>query len=412
MDPRNRKGVTVKRVKPVGIAILAAMALTALLGTASASASQFRAEEYPATISSVQVVQQKYKVGSAANIAVKCDSATASGTLAASSSSITLTPAYSGCQVAGQFATANANSCKYVFNSTNEAAPYSGSMDIACSKEGDGIIFTQATSGCEVKFPAQTALGAIEFANTGSNRSRAVTGNLNISGVKNVNSSKCAEGGGTFTNGTLAGSLVVKGTNAGHGVGVYLNKEQVEDPPMLEGESYPLIVQGSEMSGLKVGLGGVIFNCSGSGAQTEISGRVAEFGGSVAYGGCGTATMQMNGCSFTLHPLTSEAPLAAGSMGISCKTEGGGIILQYVGGCKAQFSVQSIANSVKFQDLGTGSTRYVHVELSAAGLKYTEGAGCPHTGTHTDGSMVGSWDLKGYKSVEGIPTSQEGIWVE
>jgi hypothetical protein len=411
---QREREVTMKLIKTTGLVIAMAMALTALLGAASASASQFRAEEYPATATGTQGstagTVQKFKTAS--GIVIECETATTAGTMSEASSTLTLTPTYSKCTLSGQAATASVNTCKYAFHSTNEKAPYTGSMDVACGKEGDAIEFTQLSSGCQVKIPAQSALGSVAFANSGSSRSRAITVTLNVTGLKYTESSKCPKGGGTHENGTYTGSSVVKGINekAGHAVGVYLANEQVADPLLLEGESYPLIVRGEQQGSPKFGIQWDTFECFGQ-SKNEISGSMSEFSQNVELYEC-NAALNMHSCYFTLHPTTGESPLATGSMGIACKEEGAAITFTVFGSCEVKFPTQSGLNSVYFENTGKGTSRGIHLEMKVSALKYTESSSCPHPGTHENGTLSGSWNLKGFESILGIEGSQEGIWIE
>jgi hypothetical protein len=77
---------------------------------------------------------------------------------------------------------------------------------------------------CEVTVPAQELNGSAELVNSGSGKSRDVRLNLSITGMHYIQHSKSFPGctSGTFTNGTLAQSVTLKGSNtAGEQVGIW-----------------------------------------------------------------------------------------------------------------------------------------------------------------------------------------------
>lgn len=397
-----------KRIKNLSLGVVAAMALTASMAAASASATQFRAEEYPAMVSGAQVTSQiiTTKAGS-----IKCAAHTTSGTMAGASSSLTVTPAPTGCKLAGINVPVNAKSCSYVFNSTNESAPYSGTMGVSCSKAGDAI--TIGTEGCQVTIPAQSALGAVEFVNSGSNRSRAITVNLNISGLEYTQTSACAGGSGTFAGGTFTGSSKITGYNsaAKHSIGVYLANEQVADTPQFEAESYAVIIAGEMTKTLELGVYSGIIKCSAMKVNGNLVGSASALKLSPLMS-C-NPSVSTNGCYLTFNAASSEFPNASGSFGIGCEKVGS--VMEITFGtlaCKVQIPAQANAGDLSLVNTGSGSLRGVNAAISGH-LEYTEiGSSCVKPGTHVNGNVIGEFALKGFKSEAGQPGAQEGIWVE
>jgi opacity protein-like surface antigen len=146
----------VNRLKTLGFACIAALALTAVLAASAAAAAQFRAEAYPVAFKGQQGEfggELAYGLG---GVQLNCWPHTFTGSASAALSSLSLTPSYgSECEAAGIGATVKANGCRFVLHSTNESAPYTGVMDIACQKEGEAIEVTFST--CQVAIPPRPA---------------------------------------------------------------------------------------------------------------------------------------------------------------------------------------------------------------------------------------------------------------
>lgn len=410
--------------KTMGLAILMALTMTALLGANSASASQFRAQEYSTSANGAQGVQNRFKTTPTSS-GIGCGTATATGTIAEASSTLTLTPAFSSCSYVGFGAPASVNSCKYVLHSTNEEAPYTGTIDIACSKEGDAIEFK--TSACTVKFPAQSSLGPISLANTGfTGSSRSITATFNVTGLKSTETGTCPNPG-THENGTFTGTSVLTGSNLGFADGIYLGSKQVEPPPLFQGEEYSTVINTAPQTAMQFNFpGGSLgyFNCTGfegNGILNNAAGvlvqNIMQWNGCYAGGGF---SVNINHCAVTLKATTIEAGGAAGLMGVSCPT--GSAFSFSNGPCTVSIPSQSNRTAMKFENVGAGTTREVIATFSVGNLKFTAGGGCTEPGTRENGFMSGALRLKGYQNVgfqfiEGeyirylTTGSRKGIWV-
>src|SRR5690242_19087390 len=100
-----------KVVKGMGLAICTALLLTAIVGAGSASAAQFRVDEYPTSLSSTPTGEH---VMMADKMKVRCLSATMAGTITGASTVLALAPTYgSGCKINGLNASFNPKSCSY-----------------------------------------------------------------------------------------------------------------------------------------------------------------------------------------------------------------------------------------------------------------------------------------------------------
>jgi hypothetical protein len=395
----------VKPIKTLGLAALMALALTALLGTASASASQFRAEEYPVALNGTQITQQKLKT---AGSSLFCNPTTMSGSLPAASNTITLTPEFKACSYYGLQATATVNSCKYVFTSTNEAAPFTGTMDIACSN-GDKIEFQSPFLGCTVKIPAQSGLNAT-LANDDiltRSRNRKITATLNATGVKYEDS--CFEGTGMHEDGTLTGSTALRGYNnaAAHAVGVYLGSAQVDAPPLFNDEAIGGTIASSPVKTVKLFVDGHTMEC----ANFSLSGSMPAFADqkldlSVSDWRCsylGEFAVKANGCSLGLRATTSEGTSVWGLLDVNCPT---GKAFTFTNlGCNYSIPAQTNRSQMNYENAGTGTSRTVTAAFGIVGLKYTKE--CGGTTTFEDGVLTGAVKLAGALS-GGSPT---GLWM-
>lgn len=417
-----------KRIRIAGIAGAMALALIALLGVTSASASQFRAEEYPSTVNGTQGVQQKFKVSAGANIF--CSTATATGTLSAASTSLTMTPTYSGCQAYGLNTTPSVGSCKYVYNITaGESSPYTGTVGVSCSKEDDSISFKGP--GCTMTIPMQSALASVDFANAPGkhSRNRYVTVTFNVTKLKYTETGVFCPSAGTHEDGTYTGTSVLKGAKDGHAVGVYVDSKQVESPPLFEGEKYPTVVPTELKTSASFKFPGMntdSFNCNTFRANFLVEGVTGELVETFKkWEGCyvgGSFKVNTNGCWFGFPVAIGESPLASGSAKITCP---GGAKITFTavyGGCSVSIPAQSGLNSMEYENTGSGANRAILAKFNITNIEYTAtGVTCSKAGTYKDGQIFTTWNLKGYEflgseqvdgGTEYNKGKQQGIWIE
>ena len=86
----------IRNLKALGLAVVAVLAMTALAAPASQAAS-FTAASYTATLEGEQLAAESHVFTLAGGRTVTCTSAKFKGTLAAPSSTATITPTYSSC---------------------------------------------------------------------------------------------------------------------------------------------------------------------------------------------------------------------------------------------------------------------------------------------------------------------------
>lgn len=414
-----------KRIKSIGLAIAMALALTAMLGAASASAAQFRAEEYPTSVTGTQGVKQKLTTtfsNKNPQYPINCTTATGTATVSEPSFTLTLTPSFSGCQAYNAVATVNTHGCKYVFHNNTNTYENNGTMDISCPKESDSIEFEGG--GCTTKYLPQTARGNVNFSNMGGDsRNHKITVTYEVTGLTyTVSGLFCIDGQGTRSDGTYTGTEVLKGYNnaAGHAVGLVLFNEQYTFPTIFEAEENSISVEATQLEGF-------FFSGFGSGAEARcsIAHSVTNFNTSPGepakeiglgvdkWSECSTfyiGEIAMNGCTLQLHPLTSEELIADGTFGIACPA-GKSMIINSLG-CKISVGAQSGLGAVHFQGSGSGASRALTASINVTNLKFTEPAGCSHPGTHETLRLSGSVNIKGfYHNGTGELGPQRGLWI-
>lgn len=194
-----------RKLKALGLAFVAVLAMGALSASA-ASAASFHSEAAHTILSGEQPTGTNDVFTTNAGT-VTCQNATYSGTTSsATTSTVTVTPSYSGCTAFGFVnATIDVNGCTYTFNAGND------DLIITCS----GNPITVTAFNCHVKVASQEATAGISYDNAGSGTSRDVTATANITGLKYTQESKSFPGctNGSFTNGTYKGAGTVKGSN-------------------------------------------------------------------------------------------------------------------------------------------------------------------------------------------------------
>jgi len=390
-------------------AVLIAVAFVSLMGAAMASASQFRSEAYPVSVEGVQTTKQKLVTTGGT---VRCETAKLSATLSAPSASLLAAPTYGECTAYGfAGATVSANSCKYSLDSTNEAAPFTGTMSIVCSKEGDAI--EVHAGNCTTSLRAQTALASLSFENSGSGAGRTILATWNVSGITYTESAGCFNPG-TRSNGTYTGSIRL-GAKSGSGqtYGMYLaNAQAGEGPQRITAERYPAFVKAEAATSMKLSGNFGAMSCAFSGGVSPtFSGPVNPITWSSGWQSCvlngiSTYVVETNGCSLQLE--ATPEPQLTGHLGVSCANAGESIALRN-GSCVITIPTQT-GQSVTIENNGTGSGRYISTQPGGGQslLTYTVSGSCSFaSGTYSNGSLTGTWALHGFdQSLVG-----QGIWL-
>jgi hypothetical protein len=184
-----------------------------------ANQPKFEAESYPVTLTGVQDPASKQVLTIGANRKVSCQAVDTGSTASGATSQLTLNVAYSGCTLEvleSQFpATYKMNGCSLTLNALNVGPPYSGSLGIACAKEGEAIEIDTTSAGtplCTYKISPQAGLTGVGLSNVGTGTERGVTATYGVSGLT-VTRAKgtLAACGGASQSATYAGATTLHG---------------------------------------------------------------------------------------------------------------------------------------------------------------------------------------------------------
>jgi hypothetical protein len=205
-----------RKLKTLGVAFAAVMAMAIFAGPASATLALFHSEVEHSEIKGAQEEQDVFTVNAGT---VKCSTASYQGTSSvATPTEITVTPAYSNCTAFGFVnTTIHTNECHYTFTSHPTTPPV---LHILCPKEP----ITVTAFNCWITVPSQTVNSGVTYTNLGTGSSREVTVDVKLSALTYTQHSKSFPGctNGTFSNGTYVGLAKVKATNtAGTQVGIW-----------------------------------------------------------------------------------------------------------------------------------------------------------------------------------------------
>lgn len=401
-----------KNIKLMGLACIAMLALAAMLGAAVASASQFRSEAYPVAFKGKGGTAESEALYFKGNGGIKggsfrCEAGSLTASASAASSAVSLVPSYGGCTISGVGATFKPNGCSFVLHSTNESAPYKGTMDIACAKEGEALEASNA--GCKLTIPAQSGLGGVSFTNSGKGRARTIVSIANLTGLKYTFAKGCAEKVvGTFEGGTLESGTTISGTNekGTYGLGVYIANEQIEEPPLFKAEKYLATVQGVAASA-KFGLKFASFFCGTSSLWAGLPAASSKMSGAPLFTGCSTGgtsfAVENNGCEFSLG-LSGGGPPNSAGMGLSCP---GKPLTLTSALCTIKIGSQEWPGSVEFTNTGTGKSRGVKWHTAITTMKYEQSSCFGGNGSFSNGQLEADWQLSG-ANAEG----EDGLWIE
>jgi hypothetical protein len=154
------------------------------------SQPKFEAENYPVTLTGVQDPANKHVLTIGKERKIVCEAVDTSSTVTGATSQLTLNMAYSGCFLeilGGQFvATFKMNGCNFVLNALNVGPPYSGSLGVACGKEGEAIEINTTSAGspvCTYKISPQSGLTGVGLSNVRSGTERGVIATFGVSGL-------------------------------------------------------------------------------------------------------------------------------------------------------------------------------------------------------------------------------------
>jgi hypothetical protein len=156
----------IRKLKTLGVAVVAVLALSAVVASA-ASATNFTASKYPTTFTATS--EKGNDVFTIEGQSVECKSHF-SGEATAASETMTVTASYTECRAFGFLsASVNMNGCDYVFHTNGE-------VDIAGCNGGKIAI---VASTCEAQVGEQSGLKSVTLANGVGD----ITAQANVSGI-------------------------------------------------------------------------------------------------------------------------------------------------------------------------------------------------------------------------------------
>jgi hypothetical protein len=168
-----------RKFKPLGLGLIAVLAISAFLASAAQAAPVFTT-----SVSPVYVYATGESIGeklSIEHVITECKTSHYTGTATTNSSTLTLTPTYTGCTLAGTGLTVHVTTtgCGYLFHLQNKSGTtYNSKVDIEC---GANPIKIEGTgTACVATVGAQTGLSNVAYANYAFD----VTNEPSVGGIK------------------------------------------------------------------------------------------------------------------------------------------------------------------------------------------------------------------------------------
>lgn len=405
-----------RRIRALGLAAVAALALTVLPASASAFGG-LEADKYPVFLLAEDVSEGQtigfydgVSTQFCTNVEAKFEAA-----LKGPSGTVVASPTWKGCSFP-----ITANGCKFEFHPGSE-----DSFDIG--PPGCGPITTE-DEFCKYAIGAQTGLPAT-YKNVGTGSSAKVMIEIDTDEIEYTISGFIC-GKGTYTDGEYEGAWeVMAGSENGMPVGIHAvdqfptgffitgkAAEKEAEQPRFSAEKYPTVIRGGQVEAHEFipsvsalyGYGEGL-QCEDVGFDTEVTGSTATLSVAASYTGCDVivhefpTTINMNSCRYVFN-LLNIGPPYAGTMDIVCTKEGDAIETKWFptwgGSCTVRTGPQKGLKSVTFANVGEGSKRGVEIDFEVKGIESTflNGpllCGVEKNSTHKDGTYTGSSQLFG-----------------
>lgn len=365
------------KLKTIGVAFIAALALSGLAAS-SAGATEFTASSYPAEYAGSQVVKHKLVTDT---FTTECEVAKFSGFFVAVSTTMTITPAYSGCKSAGITMTMTMNGCDYLLHLP--AAGNDATMDLVCPAGQEMTIDIGAELSkpiCQIHIPPFTGKSKVSL----TNEAPGVLATFNLTGFKaSLTDSQpflCP-----FNGSTVSEAAVYTGTVKFTSAGKTIDVDSSAAPSEFTASSYPASYLGSQIEKHKLVTDGFTTECElailiGTAYSASTTATMTP-----SYTGCKTAgivsTMTMNGCDYLYH-LTALG--GAASADLVCPA--GQEVTIDVGAepknpiCEIHISPYTGKSSVTFENEAPGVLLNFGVSAIKANLTDTQPALCPFNG--------------------------------
>ncbi|HWM55680.1 MAG TPA: hypothetical protein VNO20_09860 [Solirubrobacterales bacterium] len=396
-----------KRIRNLGLAVIAALALTASVGTTSASASAFVPSgagypEYPAEIVGEATEYTHLRVGLtsiwfscegypqylwAIEVTKPIDTLSHAGGKANCETHLPLG------KVEKSVLETEAIGCGTIFHAGQEIAPgeFSGTVDIApgawVPKGSKCSSIKINGNSCDVLIPEQKGLTGVSLVNQ-DNGAAADSVIASMDSEVQLSVENC--GGVKATFGKYDAEWEPMAYNvAEEPIDLHVDQTGVYTGEAgFEAEGYPVTLLGKGDAGgaQQLNFAGRIVTCTNATFDGELSSATDEIGLKANYDDCTSnvlgnpslpTTMAMNSCSYVLD--------ASGTLDVVCAKEGDGIVTtiyanlknQQAGipGCVYKIGAQSGVGSVSYSTVGEGSERKIDADLNLSGLSYTRTTG-------------------------------------
>jgi hypothetical protein len=400
-----------KRMKALKAARhLARTALLVLMINAlgvSAAQAGFGSTSYPTTISGYQISAKITGVSTSQHEAStkagvwRCGTASIlSSSFSEAVGSLTLTPVFEKCTLAGLPAIVTVNGCDLhlTFVEGKSADTAELKADLGCPP-GSLIEVSLVGSPCKITYATQTLAGIESH-----NRTTDVRATFDIQGITYAinEGSKCPgkPSNGFYSDGTYTGVATLQGTNGPFSV------DTAPGETHFVSAAYPAAVAGNQISGVppsqhQVATKAGTLKCNTvSFAGPTINETVASLTLAPTYENCTVAglaaTVKVNGCDFTLALVEGTTEITSDLLVHLGCPEGDVLEIGVVGlACKITYAPQTL-EGIESHDEATD----VKATFDIEGIEYTiyEGSKCPNkpaSGTYADGTYVGLSTLQG-----------------
>ena len=380
-----------------------ALALTALVGVASASAIEFRAWGQGGSTTTLNSARTgKNHVIKLGADSMGCSNVSEAGSMAGeTASSISMSSELTGCSFYGYAASWATNGCMFRFQANGKA-------DIVnCTKP---MYFN--FEGCILEVGNQSNLGTVTYNNTTTEGIATVTIVANLTGLTytRFQNGVCAGKGGTFSDGTYTGEWILKGKTAG---GTAVELSMYSPPPtQFVTEEAPATIVGAnyEMRKRLTGIGGNGATCSSyTLSGTMVSTKAESITLTPTFKGCnvgGEAVpdgfVNAGDCKYVFY-VSGKLDIT----GETCATKPMSITRS---GCIATIGPQSGFFGFNYANAGAGAFRTVSMSgATSSSVTYTTvGPSCTILGTFNEGKILSTASLSATNAGGG----QQGLWLE
>lgn len=217
-----------RNLKALGLALVAAFAMSAVVASAASAESAFKFKSNTANpILTATQHGSNVDVFTTDAGTVSCNTANYVGSQAGTETNeIEVAPTYSGCTAFGFIGVPiHTNGCKYRFTTgTKTGSDFEGSVHIVCPtttspSHKQHVIEITAPFSCTVTVPGgQTPAGKVTFTNLGSGHTQEVTVDVDLTGITyeehDSDSFPCPSDTVLKHNGTYEGAALTTGENA------------------------------------------------------------------------------------------------------------------------------------------------------------------------------------------------------